>query len=172
MEYAVQDSSFWLSKCYLRLLRGHEADVVPVHSSIDFPWILSVTEFDLWSILGNSLTSFEAKSSLLRLNDRLIKDLVSQVWSNCRIPDNFQQVDVLFVTSLLRLACLVCMSVSYYTTLPDWILKCFKTRWQNWAAFKTHKKCGRRDFPSRLCYSLCGVAPPQPGHKNPTSYAG
>ena len=35
MEYAVKDSCFWLSKCYLCRLRGREADVFPVHSSID-----------------------------------------------------------------------------------------------------------------------------------------
>ena len=28
-------------------LRDHEADVFPVHSSIDFLWSLSLTEFDL-----------------------------------------------------------------------------------------------------------------------------
>ena len=37
-----------------------------------------------------------------------------------------------------------------YTTLPDWVIKWFQPSGQKWAAFKTHKKCGRRDFPSRL----------------------
>ena len=59
LEYAVEHSCFWLSKWYLCWLRGHEADVFPGHSSIDFLWFLSLTEFDLWSTLGNSLTSFE-----------------------------------------------------------------------------------------------------------------
>ena len=57
VEYAVEDSSFWLSKCYLCRVRGHEANVFPVYSSSDFLWFL--TEFDLWSSLGNSMTSFE-----------------------------------------------------------------------------------------------------------------
>ena len=84
VEYAVDDSRFWLSKWYLCWLRGHEADVFPVHSSIGFLWFLSLTdlEFDFWNILENSLTSFEVKSFLLPLNDRLMKNLVSQVWSN------------------------------------------------------------------------------------------
>ena len=61
VEYVVEDSSFWLRKCYLRWLRGNEDNVFPVHSSIDFLWFLSMTEFDLLSsLVGNSLTSFEA----------------------------------------------------------------------------------------------------------------
>ena len=49
-----------------------------------------------------------------------------------------------------RSAWLVCRSVSYYTTFPDWVNKWFQPSWQKWASFKTHKKCGRRDFPSQL----------------------
>ena len=72
VEYAAEDSSFWLQKCYLRWLRGNEDNVFPVHSSIDFLWFLSMTEFHLLSSsVGNSLTSFEAQSFLLRPNDRL-----------------------------------------------------------------------------------------------------
>ena len=76
------------------------------------------------------------------------------------ILSNFQYIVVSFVTWLLRLAWLVCRSVAYYTTLHDWVIKWFQTRWQKWAAFKTHKKCaaGRifpcgfaaRENPSRL----------------------
>ena len=47
---------------------------------IDFQWFL--TNFDLISRLGNSLTSFDALSFLLRLNGRLIKVLDSQVCTN------------------------------------------------------------------------------------------
>ena len=78
------------------------------------------------------------------------------------------------MTWLLRLAWLVCRSVSYYTTLHDWVIKWLQTRWQKWEAFKTHKKWGRWDFlgenPSRLCHSLRMVAPPQinnPGTRIP-----
>ena len=63
-----------------------------------------------------------------------------------------------FVTWLLRLDWLVCRSVSYYTTLHDWVIKLFQTRWQNWAAFKTHKKCGRRIFPRGFLASRDGYA--------------
>ena len=59
----------------------------PVHSSTDFLWFLSMTEFDLLSsLVGHFLTSSEAQSFLLWPNDRLIKVLVSEVWSNCSIP--------------------------------------------------------------------------------------
>ena len=47
VEYAVKDSCFWLSKFYICRLRVHEADVFPVHSSIDFLWFLYLSEFDL-----------------------------------------------------------------------------------------------------------------------------
>ena len=70
-------------QCYLCWLRGHK---LMCFLCIDFLCILALTEFDLWSSLGNSLTSFEVWSFLLWLNDHLIKVLVSQVWSNCRIP--------------------------------------------------------------------------------------
>ena len=43
----VEDSCFGLSKWCLCSLRGHEVDVFPMHSSIDFLWFLSLTEFDL-----------------------------------------------------------------------------------------------------------------------------
>ena len=36
VQYTVDDSSFYMSKCYLCRLRGHEAHVFSVHSSIDF----------------------------------------------------------------------------------------------------------------------------------------
>ena len=37
------------------------AQMFPVHSSIDVLWFLCLTEFDLLSsLVGNSLTSFEA----------------------------------------------------------------------------------------------------------------
>ena len=100
------------------------------------------------------------------------------------IQSNFQYIVVSFVTWLLRLAWLVCRSDSYYTTLHDWVIKWFQTRWQKWAAFKTHKKCGRQDLPLRLRRSRKSLAasssprvaapPPKkyPGQKNPASYAG
>ena len=62
------------------------------------------------------------------------------------------------MTRLLCLAWLVCRSVSYYTTFHDWVIKWFQTRWQKHAAFKTHKKCGRLDFPSWLCRSRKSLA--------------
>ena len=40
-------------------------------------------------------------------------------------------------------------------------MKYFKPRCQKWATFKTHKKGGRRDFPSRLRRWLCLAATPQ-----------
>ena len=55
------------------------------------------------------------------------------------------------MTRLFCLAWLVCRSVSYYRTLHDWVIKWFQTRWQKCPAFKTYKKCGRPDFPPRLC---------------------
>ena len=158
VENAVEDSWFWLSKCYLSRLIGHK---LMCFLCIDFLCILSLTEFDLWSSLGNFLTSFEAWSFLLWLNDRLIKVLVSQ------------HVVVLSMTWLLCLAWHICRTVSHFTTFPDWVIKWFQSRWQKWAAFKTHKKCGREDLPSQLC-RLLYVATLMPrkclGHKNPTSY--
>ena len=62
------------------------------------------------------------------------------------------------MTRLLWLAWLICRSVSYNTTLHDWDIKWFQTRWLKCPAFKTHKKCGRPDFPSRLCRSRKSLA--------------
>ena len=60
VEYAVQDSCVWLSKWSLPIERSWGRCVSRAFS-IDFLWSLYPTEFDhdLWSILGNSLTSFE-----------------------------------------------------------------------------------------------------------------
>ena len=105
-------------------LRGHEADVFPVHSSIDILWSLSLTEFDLWSILGNSLTSFEVQSFLLPLNGRLLEKLVSQVWSNCSIlcldPEQLS-INSCFVRELIVTLGLACLSPSFVSHNSLWL---------------------------------------------------
>ena len=61
-----------------------------------------------------------------------MKNLVSQVGVTAAYPawilSNFQQMVASFVTQLLSLAWLICRSVSYYTTLHDWVIKWFQTR--------------------------------------------
>ena len=51
------------------------------------------------------------------------------------------------MTWLLRLASLVCRSVSYYITLHDWVIKWFQISSQKWAAFKLIRNAASRIFP-------------------------
>ena len=51
------------------------------------------------------------------------------------------------MTWFLRLASLVCRSVSYYITLHDWVIKWFQTSWKKWAAFKLIKNAASGIFP-------------------------
>ena len=85
----------------------------------------------IWHILGNSLTSFEAKSFLLPLNDRLIT-AAYPAW----MLSNFQQISCFVHDSTVTLGLArLCRSVSYYTTLHNWVIKWFQTRQSRW------KKC-------------------------------
>ena len=103
VEYAVQDASFWLSKCYLCRFTGHEADLFPTCALIS-------CGFCLWQNLTSEVTLLKRYISfLLQQNNRLIIYwlLVSSGWSNCPawILNNLLHVFVLSVTWFSAMFC-------------------------------------------------------------------
>ena len=91
-------------------------------------------------------------------NDRLIKDLVSQVWSNCRIScldPKQHSTNSCFVRDLIVTLGQSRLQISFVLHNSSWLgNQMVPNKLTKVGGIQTHKKCGKRDFPSHLAWRL------------------